>query len=103
MRLLGPAVLCAVFHAGNRQLLCLACEAQAKGMLRLVLLHIGGKGSQIALDDGHLRLGGIVLILHSGGTGSFPFLQFCQNRAGQNNLFAQHLLHLLLGDVAGAQ
>ena len=66
-------------------------------------LHIRRILLKAAPHNDHVGFWGIVLILHSGRAGNLALLQLVGDGPGQQNLFAQRLSQLLLGDVPGAQ
>ena len=101
--LIGTVPLAAVFHAGHIQLCAFAGKAQAAGVLALMRVHIGLELLKGAVEQRHIGLGGVVLILHARAAHHSTLRQLFQNSLGHLHLFTEGALQVLQRDVAGAE
>ena len=101
--LIGTVALASILHAGHTQLFRLAGKAQAAGILLGVGIHIGFELLKGAVQQGHIRLGGVVLVLHAGAAHHSTLRQLFEDGFGHFHLFAQGTLEVLQRDVARAE
>ena len=101
--LIGTVALAAILHAGHTQLFRLAGKAQAAGILLGVGIHIGFELLKGAFQQGHIRLGCVVLVLHAGAAHHSTLRQLFEDGFGHFHLFAEGTLEVLQRDVARAE
>ena len=101
--LIGTVPLAAVFHAGHVQLCAFAGKAQAAGVLVFMGVHIGLELRKGAVEQGHIGLGGVVLILHARAAHHSTLRQLFQNGLGHLHFFTKGAFQVLQRDVAGAE
>ena len=93
----------AVFDVRHGQRFALAVKAERPDARLGMGADIGGVGVQTAAQNRDLRLGGVVLVFHTGAAGNFAVLELFEDGGAYDDFFAQDCFQLLLGDVAGAQ
>ena len=101
--LVGSVALPAILHTGYAQLFGLAGKAEAAGVLGGVGIHIGFELFEGAVQKGHIRLGGVVLILHAGAADDRALRQLLEDGLGDFHFLAQRTLEVFQRDVAGAE